>query len=73
MLRFFTLMVGLLWRLSILAIMLMIGVAIAEAQVQEATGPYRAGYLRDACLTFTRDATVRLRGERSRKGRVAQL
>lgn len=44
-------------RLSIFsAIMLMIGVATAVAQVQEATGPYRASYLRDACLTFTQNS-----------------
>jgi hypothetical protein len=44
-------------RLSILATMLMIGVATAVAQAQEATGPYRADFLRDACLTFTQNVT----------------
>jgi hypothetical protein len=44
-------------RLSILAIMSMIGVATAVAQVEEATGPLRADYIRSACLALTLDTT----------------
>jgi hypothetical protein len=36
-------------RLSVLVIVSTIACHIATAHAQEATGPYRAGYLRDAC------------------------
>lgn len=45
------------WRVSILAIMLMLGDPVALAQVQEATGPYRTEYLRDACSTLIQEGT----------------
>jgi hypothetical protein len=58
-------------RLSILPIMLMIGVATAVAQIQEATGPYRAEYLRDACKTLTQNTTNTPSGRAMAEGTCA--
>jgi Ssp1 endopeptidase immunity protein Rap1a len=57
--------------LSISMIMLMIGVATAVAQVQEATGPYRAEHLRDACQTLTQNATNTPSGRAAAEGTCA--